>query len=250
MNILSVRAGFFIAFSLFCFACKNNAGKQVEAIAPTKDTLRTRVLSQQEQAALSPQQVFQVLLDGNARFLNNNLTTRDHSAMVRNARNGQHPMAFVLSCIDSRVPVEDVFDLGIGDLFVGRVAGNIVNADMLGSMEYACKVSGAKLILVMGHRHCGAIKSAIDGVQLGNITALLKNIQPAVKASADFKGEKTSSNYDYVLAVSIKNVLLTVAEIRKRSAILKAMEEKGEITILPVGYDIEDGKISPLAVSQ
>ena len=128
--------------------------------------------------------MLQRLKDGNNRFMNDNLTARLHSAQVRAAAKGQYPKAVILSCLDSRIPVEDVFDKGIGDLFVARVAGNIVNEDILGSMEYGCKVSEAKIIVVMGHTECGAIKSAIDNVQLGNITALLSKIKPAVDSTA------------------------------------------------------------------
>jgi carbonic anhydrase len=236
-----VILGFAVLNSMVLASCKDKPVS--EQVTPKTDTLRTRVLSAEEQANLTPDQVTQLLLDGNKRFLANNLTTRDHSSMVRNARTGQHPMAFVLSCVDSRVPVEDVFDQGIGDLFIGRVAGNIVNADMLGSIEYACKVSGAKLVVVMGHRHCGAIKSAIDGVEMGNITALLANIKPAIALAADFKGDKSSKNSDYVVAVSKYNIAHTIEEIRKRSPLLKEMEDKGEIKIVPAGYDLEDGRV-------
>ena len=130
--------------------------------------------------------------------MNNDLTARDHSAMVRNASQGQFPKAVILSCLDSRVPVEDVFDKGIGDLFIARVAGNFVNEDILGSMEYGCKVSGAKVVLVLGHKSCGAIKAAIDNVKLGNITAMLTKIKPAVVKSQNFTGEKTSKNDAFV----------------------------------------------------
>jgi carbonic anhydrase len=145
-----------------------------------------------EEKALTPDMVLQSLKDGNRRFMNNEITDRDHSAMVSNAASGQYPKAVIISCLDSRIPVEDVFDKGIGDIFVGRVAGNFVNTDLLGSLEFGCKVSGAKLILVLGHESCGAIKAAIDNVKLGNITAMLENIRPAVKKSQDFNGEKSS----------------------------------------------------------
>jgi carbonic anhydrase len=136
----------------------------------------------------------------------NDLTDRDHSAMVRDDSNGQFPKAVILSCLDSRVPVEDVFNKGIGDFFVARVASNLVNEDMLGSMEYGCNVSGAKLIVVLGHKSCGAIKSAIDDVKLGNITAMLLKIKPEVTKTQDFAGEKTTKNDAFVEYVAINNI--------------------------------------------
>lgn len=149
----------------------------------------------------------------------------------------------VLSCLDSRVPVEDVFNQGIGDVFVGRVAGNFVNTDLLGSMEFACKVAGAKLIVVMGHQHCGAIKGAIDDVHLGNITSMLTNIKPAVQMSEDFKGEKSSKNEVFVKFVAKNNIKNTISQIRLKSKILKKMESKGEIKIVGVFYTLRTGKL-------
>lgn len=139
------------------------------------------VLTKEEQDRLTPDKVLELLEEGNRRFVSGTLTSRDHSKQVREATKGQYPKAIILSCVDSRVPVEDVFDRGIGDVFVARVAGNFSNTDILGSMEFACKVSGSKLVLVLGHEHCGAVKGAIDGVELGNITPMLENIKPAVE---------------------------------------------------------------------
>ena len=141
------------------------------------------------------------------------------------------------------MPVEDVFDQGIGDVFVGRVAGNFVNTDLLGSMEFACKVAGAKLILVMGHQHCGAVKSAIDDVHLGNITAMLSNIKPAVALSQNFKGEKSSKNEVFVKLVAQNNIRNTIAKIRAKSEILREMEIKGEIKIVGAFYTLRTGKL-------
>ncbi len=187
--------------------------------------------------------VIQSLKEGNKRFMNSSLTARNHSALVRDASQGQYPKAVILSCLDSRVPVEDIFDKGIGDLFVARVAGNFVNEDILGSMEYGCKVSGAKLILVLGHESCGAIKSAIDNVKLGNITAMLSKIKPAIVQSADYKGEKTSKNADYVRYVAIKNVESTIEMIKQKSPILKEMADKSEIKIAGAYYDLHTGEV-------
>ena len=203
-----------------------------------------KVLTREEQAALTPDSVLQMLKDGNRRFMNDNLTARLHSAQVRIAAGGQFPKAVILSCLDSRIPVEDVFDKGIGDLFVARVAGNIVNEDILGSMEYGCKVSGAKLVVVMGHSECGAVKSAIDNVQLGNITALLKKIQPAVDSTTSMDGNKSSKNKEYVDMVCKKNVELTIQNIRNRSVILQDMEKNGEIKIVGAVYDVATGKVT------
>jgi carbonic anhydrase len=152
----------------------------------------------------------------------------------------------VLSCVDSRVPVEDVFDQGIGDVFVGRVAGNFVNNDLLGSMEFACKLAGAKLIVVMGHQHCGAVKGAIDKVKLGNLTQMLTNIDPAVKLSETYQGKKTTDNEEYVKLVAENNVLNTISQIRKKSPILKEMEDNGQIKIVGVFYILRTGQLKIL----
>ncbi len=205
---------------------------------------RERVLTAEEQAALTPDDVIRALKEGNERFVDNNVTARDHSAMVRKAAGGQFPKAVILSCIDSRIPVEDVFDRGIGDLFVGRIAGNFVNTDLLGSMEFGCRVMGAKLILVLGHESCGAITSAIDDVKLGNITSMLANIRPAIDASQDFPGDKSSQNAEYVMYVLKNNVLNAIKTIREKSPILKEMADKGEIKIIGAYYNINTGVVT------
>jgi carbonic anhydrase len=201
------------------------------------------VLTQEEQQALSPADVSRLLREGNQRFLSGSVTTRDHSAQIRLAAEGQFPKAIVLSCVDSRVPVEDVFDLGIGDIFVARVAGNFENTDILGSMEFATKISGAKLVLVLGHEDCGAVKAAIDQARLGNITEMLENIKPAVDALADYQGEMSSKNPEFVHLVAEKNIRLSIDDIRSRSAILKGMEDAGEIAILGALYDMNSGEV-------
>ena len=202
-----------------------------------------KVLTAEEQAALTPDEVIELFKEGNQRFMNNQLTARDHSAQVRNSTLAQYPKAIVLSCVDSRVPVEDVFDRGIGDIFVARVAGNFINEDILGSMEFACKVSGSKLILVLGHEHCGAVKSAIDDVKLGNITAMLSKIKPAVEIASDYEGDKSSKNTEFVSMVCENNVEYTINEIRTGSPILKEMEENGEIKIIGAVYDLDTGNV-------
>lgn len=203
----------------------------------------SHVMTAEEQAKLTPDEVLRQLKEGNQRFHSGNVTLRNHSEQVRKAVPGQYPKAFVLSCIDSRVPVEDVFDQGLGDVFVGRVAGNFVNEDLLGSMEFACKVAGAKLILVMGHQHCGAIKGAIDDVKLGNITAMLTKIKPAVAMSQDFQGEKVSSNSAFMKRVNENNIRNTLKAIRERSPILREMEEKGQIKIMGAFYRLTDATL-------
>ena len=203
-----------------------------------------KVLTAEAQAALTPDKVVEILVQGNNEFINNNLTVKNTPERVLDAEGGQYPEAVILSCLDSRVPVEDIFHRGIGDVFVARVAGNIVNPDILGSMEFACKVSGSKLVVVLGHGHCGAIKSAIDDVELGNITGLLAKIKPAVtKSKSCFDGDAKSSNKEFVDAVCIANVELMVKEIRSNSPILKEMEDNGEIKIVGAMYDMHTGKV-------
>jgi carbonic anhydrase len=209
-----------------------------------QNPLIERVLTAEEQRKLTPDQVLSSLKEGNKRFINGSLTLRDHSKQIRDGINGQFPKAIILSCIDSRVPVEDVFDKGIGDLFVARVAGNIVNEDILGSMEFSCKVAGAKLVLVIGHEYCGAVKGAIDKVNLGNLTGLLNKITPAVDACQHYAGAKTSKDAGFVDMVIQKNVKMTVANIRTQSSILKEMEEAGEIKIVGSYYDMDNGEVT------
>lgn len=199
-------------------------------------------MTKAEQDALTPDKVIQSFKNGNIRFMNNDLTARDHSAQVRESTNAQFPKAIVLSCVDSRVPVEDVFDRGIGDIFVARVAGNFVNEDILGSMEFACKVSGSKLILVMGHEHCGAVKAAVDDVKLGNITPMLAKIRPAVEA-VKYDGDRTSKNAEFVHMACESNVKNTIEQIRLKNPILKEMEDEGAIKIVGAVYDMDTGKV-------
>lgn len=216
---------------------------KTEPITEEMDPLVKSVLTSEDQAAMTPDMVIDLFKEGNERFTNNDLTARDHSAQVRKAVEGQYPKAIVLSCVDSRVPVEDVFDVGIGDVFVARVAGNFVNEDILGSMEFACKVSGSKLITVMGHEHCGAVKAAIDNVKLGNITPMLSKIRPAVEAVLGYESDRSSKNKEFVHDVCESNVMNTINEIRERSPILKEMEDNGEIKIVGAIYDMDTGKV-------
>ena len=236
-----------ISAILVMVGCKSGT-KSLSANEPVKKTEKTHahshVMTKAEQDLLTPESVLQEFIEGNNRFTNGTVTKREHSKEVRKAvTGGQFPKAMVLSCLDSRVPVEDVFDQGLGDVFVGRVAGNFVNTDLLGSMEFACKVAGAKLIIVMGHQHCGAVKGAIDDVHLGNITAMLSNIKPAVAMSQDFEGEKSSKNDAFVKAVNKNNIRNTIAQIRAKSEILKDMENTGKLKIVGAYYSLLTGKL-------
>jgi carbonic anhydrase len=199
-------------------------------------------LTKDERDAMTPSQVLAELKRGNERFRSGKMASRNYLAEKRTSAAGQFPAAVILGCLDSRVPAEIVFDTGIGDTFIGRVAGNVVNDDMLGSMEFACGVSGAKLVLVVGHTACGAVKGAIDDVVLGNLTGLLARIKPAV-TTTKFEGDKSSKNPEFVDAVARTNVTLTIAEIRRRSPILDEIERKGSIKIAGAMYNLSNGVV-------
>jgi carbonic anhydrase len=216
----------------------------VPSLAENHVRTGSSVLTQAEQAALTPDKIILLLKSGNQAFISGTTTSRDHSTRIRDAVHGQYPKAIILSCVDSRIPVEDVFDLGIGDIFVARVAGNFENVDILGSMEFATKISGAKVILVLGHEDCGAVKAAIDNAQLGNITAMLKNIKPSVEALSGYKDEKSSKNPEFVHLVAEKNVELTMQNIRDRSSVIKEMENAGKIKIIGALYDMHTGTVN------
>lgn len=203
------------------------------------------IINKEKQDSLTPDKVLDALMAGNERFTGKDMHQRDYSSQIDQTSGGQWPQAVVLSCIDSRVPVEIVFDQGVGDIFVARVAGNFENTDILGSMEYSCKVAGSKLVFVLGHEACGAVKAACDDVELGNITHLLGNIKPAVKAT-ETDGERSSKNDSFVAGVVENNVKLTMQRIREKSPILKEMEDKGEIKIVGGVYSISTGKVSLL----
>jgi carbonic anhydrase len=206
----------------------------------------SRSLTKQERDSMTPAQVIDELKKGNERFRAGKMTRRDYIAEQRSSAKGQYPAAVILGCLDSRVPAEIVFDTGIGDTFIGRVAGNIINDDMLGSMEFGCAASGAKVVVVLGHTACGAVKGAIDDVVLGNLTGLLARIKPAV-AQTKYDGEKSSKNYAYVDAVGETNVRLAVAEIHRRSPILEDLSKKGSIAIAGAMYDLATGTVKFLA---
>jgi carbonic anhydrase len=199
-------------------------------------------LSKAERDKLTPAQVLDELKKGNERFRASKSTPHDYAHQQRTSAGGQYPAWVVLGCIDSRAPAELIFDAGIGDAFNARIAGNVANDDLLGSMEFACAVSGAKVALVLGHTACGAIKGAIDDVELGNLTGLLARVKPAITATT-FSGEKTSKNAAYVDAVARTNVRLVVENIRRRSRILEDLEKKGSIAIAGAMYDIATGGV-------
>jgi carbonic anhydrase len=201
-----------------------------------------QALTKDERDKMTPDQIIALMRQGNERFRSGKLTPRDLLAQQRASAAGQYPKAVILSCIDSRAPAEAIMDLGIGDVFNARVAGNVANDDILGSMEFACHVAGAKVVLVMGHTKCGAIGGAIDGVQLGKLTGLLARIQPAVKATA-YQGDRSGKNYAFVDAVARKNVELTIESIRKGSSVLGDLSAKGAIKIVGALYDLETARV-------
>ncbi|MBC2601753.1 carbonic anhydrase family protein [Puniceicoccus vermicola] len=204
-------------------------------------------LTQEEQAALTPQEVLQRLMDGNARFQAGETSDPNVEKRVQASAGGQYPEAVILSCLDSRVPPELVFDSGIGDIFVGRIAGNIENDDLLGSMEFATALSGARLVMVLGHTSCGAVRGACDGAEFGHLTGLLEKIEPAIEQVEDFdEDERSGTNSEFVDAVAAENVLLTMANIREKSEILAELEESGDIMIVGGIYDLGTGSVTLL----
>ncbi|MCH1538352.1 carbonic anhydrase family protein [Flavobacteriaceae bacterium] len=202
--------------------------------------------TKESQDLMTPQSSLDALIAGNERFVSGTQVNRNLNTQVEQTSGGQYPFATVLHCIDSRVSAEHIFDQGIGDLFSIRIAGNFVNEDILGSMEFACKLAGTKVLVVLGHTACGAVKGACDHARLGNLTALINKLEPAVDAvespaDADLRN---SSNIDFVNDVAAKNVEMTIDNIRSRSSILAEMETKGEIKIVGGMYDIATGKVS------
>ena len=199
--------------------------------------------TKETQAQMTPDSSLQELINGNHRFTQKNVVDRDLMQQVKETSTGQYPHSTILSCIDSRVSSELIFDQGIGDIFSARIAGNFINEDILGSMEFACKLAGTKLLIVLGHTACGAVKGACDHARLGNLTALIKKIEPAVAAVINPKDEalRNSGNIDFVNEVAKKNVLMTLDNIRVNSEVLAEMEQKGEIKIIGGMYNINTG---------
>ena len=234
-NILPIL----VVMLMFSTACVSQSSEQ-----PSNTEMKTEVLTSEAQAELTPQQIIEGLKAGNERYVNNNLTQTDYQAQVKATAGGQYPEAIILSCVDSRVPVENVFDKGVGDIFVARVAGNFVNEDILGSAEFATAVAGSKVVVVMGHESCGAVKAAIDGVEMGNITAMLDKIEPAVEMTANYNGDRSTANNDYVTEVVNNNVINTIEEMRKNSPIIAELERNGDVVIAGAFYDLDTGKVT------
>lgn len=202
-----------------------------------------KTLTKEIQAAISPLMALELLSDGNKRFVNNLKVNRNLLQQANETSDGQHPFAVILSCIDSRTSAELIFDQGLGDVFSIRIAGNIINEDILGSMEFGCKVAGSKIIVVLGHTKCGAIKGACDHVEMGNLTALLSKIQPAVYDEKTVTENRNSGNNEFVEKVASINVKRTVHAIMERSPILKEMIESGSIGIVGGTHDITTGEV-------
>lgn len=230
---------------------ENNEATTEKTVVDTSQTMEKTpiksIMTAEEQTNMSPDEIIGRLKKGNENFANNNLTQRDHSAQRRMATIGQYPKAIVLSCVDSRVPVEDVFDLGIGDIFVARVAGNIENKDIVGSMEFATAVAGSKVVIVMGHTACGAVKHAIDNTDaasmgMNSLSDLLAEIRPSVEATTP-NGEVSSKNVAFTNSVINTNAVKTVEDIRKQSPTMAALEKEGKIKIVAAVYDMETGKV-------
>ena len=202
--------------------------------------------TKETQNQMTPISALNALKEGNTRFVNGTQALRDLMKQVEQTSTGQYPFATVLSCIDSRVSSEHIFDQGMGDIFSVRIAGNFVNEDILGSMEFACKLAGTKLVVVLGHTACGAVKGACDHARLGNLTALINKIEPAVEAVTEPQDEsqRTSANIDFVNEVAKKNVLMTIDNIRSSSEVLKDMEDAGAIQIIGGMYDIKTGQVN------
>jgi carbonic anhydrase len=227
-GLLATAAGSTIALS----ALQAHAAQS--AVTQTKKT----------QAAITPQKALQMLKEGNSRFVQGKMLKRNLMKQVKATAGGQFPFATIVGCIDSRASNELIFDQGIGDIFSARVAGNFVNDDILGSLEFASAAAGSRLIVVLGHTECGAVKGACDDVVLGNLTQTLANIKPAVAAVSGHDSDRTSKNNKFVQAVTDKNVVLTVERIRERSPILLDMVKKGQIGLVGAMYDVHTGKVT------
>lgn len=202
-----------------------------------------RTLTLEVRDALTPLEVVDVLRKGNDRFVNNLKSNRNLLQQVNETSDGQHPMAIVLSCIDSRTSAELIFDQGLGDIFSVRVAGNVLNEDILGSMEFACKVAGAKAIVVLGHTKCGAVRGACDGVKLGNLSVLLQKIEGAIALETETIGDRSAQNANFVERVAELNVMLVKSQIMQRSPLLAQMVRNSEIAVVGGMYDVESGAV-------
>ena len=238
--MLTNKPTFLIAVALMLTISACSQQSQTPEVQLDGDTI-----SASEQAALTPEAILQGLKDGNDRYMNNDLTPTDYIAQIAATASGQYPEAVILSCIDSRVPVEQVFDKGVGDVFVARVAGNTVNPDILGSIEYGAAVAGSKLIVVMGHEACGAVKASIDKAQLSsNADVLLGRVQPAIDAVKGYDADRSSGNSAFVDEVVNTNVTMTIDEMLEKSPVLKGLLDKGEIMIVGAYYDLDTGIVT------
>ena len=203
-----------------------------------------RTHTKETQNHLTPELALDILKEGNERFMNNIKVHRNLLQQVNETSNGQFPFAAILSCIDSRTSAELIFDQGLGDVFSIRIAGNILNEDIIGSMEFACKLSGSKLIVVLGHTTCGAIDGACNNIQMGSVTALLNKIKPAIEMEHETLVDRTGKNLQFVQNVTQNNVFITVEKIREQSSILKEMEDAGQIKIVGGLHDIDTGQVT------
>ena len=235
--------------SLIVFNCNNakqntpNAQTDTSSKITSEEALDTTVTTKEMLAAMTWEDALRLLKEGNNRFTEGKRLKRDLLRSIEKTKKDQFPFAVVLSCMDSRTPTELIFDQGIGDIFNLGIAGNFENTDILGSMEYACHVIGTKLIVVIGHNNCGAVKGACDNIKLGNLTNVLESIEPAVKAVKDVKGERNSKNPAFVEAVAKENVMITMREIKEKSPILRALIDSGKVGLVGAMYDIETGKV-------
>jgi len=237
-----LRVGF-VAVVLLLAGCASKEGSSPAAATDAAVSSVAYAPTKESQAAATPQSALAELKAGNARFVAGHPVKRNLREAVQVTSSGQYPLAVVLSCLDSRKPIEIILDQGIADIFSARVAGNVMNEDILGSMEFACKVSGAKLIAVLGHSNCGAIKGAVDGVELGNLTALLNKIHPAIdQVPADVQ-PRSSKNLEFVDKVGEANVRVVMQQIRERSPILREMLDHGQIGLVGGMYDLSTGEI-------
>ena len=203
-----------------------------------------RTLTKQMQEELTPAQALALLKEGNKRFTNNLKINRNLLQQVNETSEGQYPFAFILSCIDSRTSAELIFDQGLGDIFRCRIAGNILNSDIVGSMEFACKISGSKIIVILGHTKCGAIRGACANVELGNLTGLLAKIKPAIEAEVATLDDKTSVGPAFVENVTYQNIRLTLKQIPEQSPILAQMVQDGQIILVGAIYNVETGAVN------
>lgn len=230
-----------MAMAMLGISCGNN-GSTPEGASAESDSVATHVLHAKDVDQLSPDSVISLLKEGNASFVHHKEHKRDAVAQLKeSARDGQHPLAIVLSCIDARVPVEIIFDKGVGDIFVTRIAGNVVSPDVLGSMEYACEHSGSKVVVVMGHKSCGAVHSACEGVKAGNMTQLLAKLHPAIESCK--LSEKEQEGADFENAVVYANVRNMIKAVRSGSHILSELEEEGKVKVVGAVFSLETGQV-------